>query len=195
MAAFLPLALVVLIVVALGYLARKGRKAREMEQRARVTTAIGTTPAETFVSVDPNATVRCPFCSEPILASAKKCKHCGEFLDRKTEDVGYLPPEIAEKLSPMVQAEAKKLSTEKMAYFLEELQRRSKVTGIAYICWVVGLHYAYMERWSKLIIFWLTAGGFLVWWIADAFRMPSLIRDCNKDVATKVFRELRIMGI
>jgi len=31
----------------------------------------------------PDATIRCPFCSEAILASAKKCKHCGEFLDKR----------------------------------------------------------------------------------------------------------------
>jgi hypothetical protein len=30
-----------------------------------------------------DATIRCPFCSELILASAKKCKHCGEFLDKR----------------------------------------------------------------------------------------------------------------
>ncbi len=27
------------------------------------------------------APVRCPYCAELISASAKKCKHCGEFLD------------------------------------------------------------------------------------------------------------------
>jgi uncharacterized membrane protein YvbJ len=26
-------------------------------------------------------TKKCPYCSEEILADAKKCKHCGEFLD------------------------------------------------------------------------------------------------------------------
>lgn len=30
---------------------------------------------------DKRETVDCPFCGEEILATAKKCKHCGEFLD------------------------------------------------------------------------------------------------------------------
>ena len=32
--------------------------------------------------------ISCPYCSEQILASAKKCKHCGEFIDKdaRTED-------------------------------------------------------------------------------------------------------------
>ena len=33
--------------------------------------------------------ISCPYCSEQILASEKKCKHCGEFIDKeaRTEDV------------------------------------------------------------------------------------------------------------
>lgn len=29
----------------------------------------------------PSQRIECPFCAEPIAHNAKKCKHCGEFLD------------------------------------------------------------------------------------------------------------------
>jgi hypothetical protein len=38
------------------------------------------------------ATKPCPFCAETILADAKKCKHCGEFLDETIRPKTTLPP-------------------------------------------------------------------------------------------------------
>ncbi|MDE6395927.1 MAG: zinc ribbon domain-containing protein [Muribaculaceae bacterium] len=32
---------------------------------------------------DSQDTIQCPYCGEEILAVAKKCKHCGEWLDKK----------------------------------------------------------------------------------------------------------------
>jgi len=37
------------------------------------------------------ASVSCPFCSEPILPQAKKCKHCGEFLDESARPTSAAP--------------------------------------------------------------------------------------------------------
>jgi hypothetical protein len=37
------------------------------------------TPANPTATVEPK--VRCPYCSELVAFTAKKCKHCGEFFD------------------------------------------------------------------------------------------------------------------
>lgn len=34
----------------------------------------------------PNETKNCPFCGEEIMATAKKCKHCGEWLEKQEEN-------------------------------------------------------------------------------------------------------------
>lgn len=38
------------------------------------------TPANLTATTDAN--IKCPYCAEVIAAAAKKCKHCGEFLDQ-----------------------------------------------------------------------------------------------------------------
>ncbi len=57
--------------------------------------------------LSPDATIRCPYCSEAILATAKKCKHCGEFLDgsRKT-NVAPTPPAPAPQLPRELKAKS-----------------------------------------------------------------------------------------
>src|SRR5687767_7910869 len=58
--------------------------------------------------------VRCPWCAEEILAEARKCKHCGEFLDEESKDVGQIdsvfpqtpPPSFASPSAPATPAAA-----------------------------------------------------------------------------------------
>ncbi|MGH2509761.1 MAG: hypothetical protein ACRDHZ_20465 [Ktedonobacteraceae bacterium] len=57
-----------------------------------------------------DAKIPCPYCSESIPASAKKCKHCGEFIEKKsgvrckTCEVGVLRLEEKYRLSAPVVA-------------------------------------------------------------------------------------------
>lgn len=50
-------------------------------------------------------TKRCPYCGEEILAIAKKCKHCGEWLDNNSRDT--IPNSISniESVNPIPQTE------------------------------------------------------------------------------------------
>ena len=44
-------------------------------------------PAGKAVRRLPEPTTRCPFCQEEILAVARKCKHCGEYLDEALRQI------------------------------------------------------------------------------------------------------------
>ena len=43
--------------------------------------------------------IECPYCSEPINAKSKKCKHCGEILDPQMREIELLK---SQRNSPQV---------------------------------------------------------------------------------------------
>jgi hypothetical protein len=92
----------------------------------------------------------------------------------------------------MVRNELARLPAQRQEEFVEEYRRKSKSLPVAYLFWFfLGLHYAYTRNWGTQVIFWLTVGGLGVWWIVDAFRVPQIIRNYNKDAATEVLRSLK----
>ena len=105
----------------------------------------------------------------------------------------YVQPSIADKLPSMVKNELARLSASKQEEFVEEYKRKKKSVGLAYLLLLVvfALHYGYIGKWGLQIVFWLTGGGLMVWWIVDIFRLPGLIQSYNKDVATEVMRNLK----
>lgn len=104
--------------------------------------------------------------------------------------------EVARYLPSYVKAELGKLDLAKQQEFLEEFNRKKKSIGLAYLCWFFGLHYAYLKQWGLLAVFWLALLVLLgiAWWIIDAFRLPTLIENYNKDVAIGVMREMKLIG-
>ena len=52
------------------------------------------TPANPTVTTEAN--IKCPYCAEVIAAEAKKCKHCGEFLDDALRQA-RMPPSVPQQ--------------------------------------------------------------------------------------------------
>jgi hypothetical protein len=78
------------------------RLEQEPMQRQTVNQCALTEPQETTDIASPDLapceTRDCPFCSEQILRSAIKCKHCGEFLDGRSSHT--TPPQQHGQMCP-----------------------------------------------------------------------------------------------
>lgn len=106
----------------------------------------------------------------------------------------YISASIAKSLPSMVKNELAKMPAHKQEEFVEEFKRKEKSLGIAYLFFIIYMHYGYLRKWEFQVVFLLTLGGFGIWVLIDLFRIPSLVKDYNKDVATDTMRNLKIMS-
>ncbi|MDT8341165.1 MAG: TM2 domain-containing protein [Longimicrobiales bacterium] len=106
-----------------------------------------------------------------------------------------IPPSVAAILPAVVRNNLAGLPASRQEEFMEEYSRRAKGAAPAYILWLLlGFHYVYLRRWGLQFLFWITGGGFLIWWVVDLFRVPGMVRNYNKDTATDVMRTIRAIG-
>lgn len=97
-------------------------------------------------------------------------------------------------LPALVSNALEKMDETQKAEYLEEYRRNRKSLTFAYMAWIlVGFHYAYLGRWGVQLIFWLTAGGFLVWWLLDLFRMPLIVQKKNSEIAVETMKDYRLI--
>jgi len=99
-------------------------------------------------------------------------------------------------ISLMVKNEFNKMSLENQEEFVDEFKRRKKSLFWAYmfLLFIFHMHYGYLNKWGLQIVYWLTGGGFLIWWFIDWFRLPSLVRNYNKDIATDIMKNIKAIS-
>jgi hypothetical protein len=68
-----------------------------------------------------------------------------------------------------------------------ELQGRIKSTGTAILFWfLLGAHFAYLNKWGLQVIFWLTLGGVGIWAIVELFLIPGRVAKYNRDIFRQI---------
>lgn len=112
-----------------------------------------------------------------------------------TEKTNLIPQSMQSSIPSMVKNELSKMDAQKQSEFLEEFKRKGKSKGTAYLLlFLFGWHYTYLGKWQMQILFILTGGGLLIWAIIDLFRLSRMVEDYNKDIATNIFRDMKIIS-
>jgi len=131
------------------------------------------------------------------------CPYCHILLPWPTQqqnvpldkNQNMIPASIDNSLPSVVRDQLSKLPVAKQQEFIEEFNRKHKSIGCAYCLWVLlGWHYAYLGKWGYQALFILSLGGFFIWWLIDIFRIPSMVRDYNKDIAINIIRDQQLIS-
>lgn len=96
-------------------------------------------------------------------------------------------------LPPSVQHVVGQMDPNSQAVFFNDYERKKLKKSIGWILWFLfGLHYIYAKKVGMQFAYWFTLGGLGFWAIADLFRMPSIIRDANEQIAREVMQTLQM---
>ena len=89
---------------------------------------------------------------------------------------------------PQIQEAYAQLLLEDRMVFEHAYALRSKGVGATYLAWMVGSHYVYLGRQNVQFAYWFTAGGLLLWALADLLRIPGMVNGFNTTVALKALK-------
>lgn len=96
---------------------------------------------------------------------------------------------MMKELEEFLSSKFRTLSAEKKSELLA-LYKKKRKTGVIVVFWLFNLHYAYVGRWKRFFLFFLSFGGLLIWWLIDFFRLDTILRECNKKKAEELFDKL-----
>ena len=108
----------------------------------------------------------------------------------------YIDPSVANILPSMVKESLASMPAAKQQQFMEEYNRKKKSTGLAYffLLLCLGMPYGYLGKWGLQIAYWITGCGLCIWGIYLLFTLPGVVKDTNRDIATQIVRDLKMMS-
>jgi hypothetical protein len=105
-----------------------------------------------------------------------------------------LPPNLVQQLPLSVGVQLSQMPQVAQEEFFHLYTSQARSTSVSYILHllVMGTHYAYLNKWISQLFYWLTAGGFGLWWLIDLARIPSMVQKYNNQVAETIMKDLLI---
>ncbi len=109
----------------------------------------------------------------------------------------FLDPSLVGSLSPIIKFELAKLSKEKQLKFQKKYLEKRRPLLFAYICLLFfpGTHYAFLGNWPMQILFWITLGGGMMWWLFDIYRLKALVHNTNLNIQKKILVEINAVNV
>ena len=106
-----------------------------------------------------------------------------------------LPESIRRQIPEAVIRRVDTLDPVTQEAFLSEFRKKKKSALMAFLLWCIfpAWHYFYLGKVWVNLIFWLTFGGFGLWWLIDLFRLGGMVREYNKTVAISVLKDIRFL--
>ncbi|MCC5944898.1 MAG: DUF4178 domain-containing protein [Bernardetiaceae bacterium] len=102
-----------------------------------------------------------------------------------------IPFDTVEKLPFSVSNHLATLPAEAQQEFLIEYKRSERTSIVGYLLqFTFWAHYAYYEQWLLQVLFWITGGGFGLWWFIDLFRIPAINKEYNQKLADRILRRV-----
>ncbi|MHB1733752.1 MAG: TM2 domain-containing protein [Ferrimicrobium acidiphilum] len=105
--------------------------------------------------------------------------------DSELNSINLLPSSVGNVVAQM--------NASQQAAFFAEYQKNKKSLVVAYVCWLIfGVYYFYFRKPGWNIALWIASFLFIgeIWWIVDFFRMPSIRREYNTNVARQALQTL-----
>ena len=78
-------------------------------------------------------------------------------------------------------------------YVTNRLAAKENDLSVAYLCWFFCIHYFYLRKPVRNILYWITYGGVFIWAIIDLFRMKSLVEKCNETIVQELIQEATLL--
>ncbi|MBD0404895.1 DUF4178 domain-containing protein [Flammeovirga sp. EKP202] len=102
------------------------------------------------------------------------------------KDLKYLPYSMI--------LEFKDMPEEAQYEFYQEMKKfkRSKVIMYLLHFFPLNVSLGYVGKWLEQFLFWITGGGFGIWWLVLLFTIPSEVKQFNRKVAQEIFRDIAL---